>query len=243
MCSVFGFIRKRGAESTDLRAPILKIITANIARGPHAFGFAWIDTAGRLKSYRSMGNLLKHTELIERAAAEATMLIGHLRFATHGSQHHAINNHPHPSDGGWIVHNGIVNNHQELNERFDLTPTSECDTETLGLLIERQDGTLLQRCAETVNLVDDGSPLAMLGLWSRPGTMIVTRRGNPLHTCEAANVIYLASMPAGALFRPVIDETLMRFTASGRIEERCTLDPRQGIAWRSCGLAGQGVID
>ena len=60
MCSIFGFI-VRGSSSPDLKT-LGNIVRANIVRGPHSFGFSWIDgdagwKGGRLHCYRQNGRL------------------------------------------------------------------------------------------------------------------------------------------------------------------------------------------
>ena len=69
-------------------------------------------------------------------ARNARMLVGHCRWATHGDPRNNLNNHPHPADGGWIVHNGVVHNHEDLRRRVRPLAVTECDSEVLGLLIE-----------------------------------------------------------------------------------------------------------
>jgi predicted glutamine amidotransferase len=55
MCSVFGYVATKGAP---VELPVLRaIINANIRRGPHAFGFAWVDGRGRLRCFKSPGTL------------------------------------------------------------------------------------------------------------------------------------------------------------------------------------------
>src|SRR6185369_7923430 len=117
-----------------------------------AFGFAWIDSQGRLKSFRQTGRISESLGLLAMAR-DARMLIGHCRFATQGLPANAINNHPHPVDGGWLVHNGTIQGYDDLVERHDLYPVSRCDSEVLGLLIERSKGTLIERCRIAVQEV------------------------------------------------------------------------------------------
>ena len=127
-------------------------------------------------------------------AADAKMLIGHCRFATQGDPANNLNNHPHPVDGGWLVHNGVIHNYQSLLDWHNLYPNTQCDSEVLGLLIERAEGTLLERCLEAVNEVGRGD-LVMLGLWARPHRMIVARRNNPLSVGKTTVGRYYASLP------------------------------------------------
>lgn len=200
MCAIFGFLSHDNARPVRVEA-LAAIVRGNILRGPHSFGFAWIDRRGRLRCYKQTGRLTDHLGVLAMARG-ATMLIGHLRFATHGSAESNINNHPHPADGGWIVHNGIITNYKQLVRTNRLWPVSECDSEILGHLIERDAGTagtsttsILHRCARSIEATDGA--LAMLGLWSRPGVLMLARRGNPLHWTRTRDGVYLASLAEG----------------------------------------------
>lgn len=177
MCAIFGFIARR--ESDDPKASVRHfdvhtlhgIIRANLPRGPHASGFAWIDGRGRLRMFKQAGRLTDHLPIL-RMAADARLLIGNLRYATHGDPRDNLNNHPHPVDGGWLVHNGVIRNHAELVRRHELSPVSKCDTEVLGLLTEcvdeingaRRRGRLW-RMGRAAALCEGA--LAALSLWSR----------------------------------------------------------------------------
>jgi glutamine---fructose-6-phosphate transaminase (isomerizing) len=208
MCGVFGFVAQPGQRVSLNRLQEIASITEK--RGPHAFGFAWIDGAGRLRSYKQTGRITKSLDLLT-IAADARMLIGHTRYATQGNPSDNVNNHPHPVDGGWFVHNGVIRGYQKLIERYELLPSSDCDSEVLGLLIEHLPGTMVERCAEAVRLAAT-SPLAMLGLWRSPDRLIAVRAGNPLNIGQDATGYYLGSfaehLPHGTTIK---DETVLSF--------------------------------
>lgn len=215
MCGVFGFV------SYDGKGPALgqlqKIAEATMSRGPHAFGFAWLDSRGRMHCFKQTGRIVDSIGLLQ-LAADARLLIGHCRFATHGSPANNLNNHPHPADGGWIVHNGVIRNYDRIVQRNDLFPVTECDSEVLGLLIEEAEGSLAERCAAAVREACDG-PLVMLGLWARPGRMVAVRAGNPLHVGEVkgGQRYYLGSLSTAlpGKVREVENGTGLEFTARG----------------------------
>jgi glucosamine 6-phosphate synthetase-like amidotransferase/phosphosugar isomerase protein len=127
--------------------------------------------------FKQSGRISRHLGLLAMMA-DAKMIIGHTRWATHGSHTQNINNHPHSADGGWIVHNGVLGNHEQLIREYDLNPVSSCDTEVLGLMIEQADGTMLERC-KSAALAQSG-PLVLCGLWTRPNRLVLVRSGNPL---------------------------------------------------------------
>lgn len=199
MCGVFGFVAG-GKRELNL-ARLERIAKATESRGPDAFGFAWIDGRGHLRCFKQTGRI-SHSLSLLAMAADARMLIGHCRYATHGDHRSNVNNHPHPADGGWIVHNGTLPSYRDVIADFELAPVTDCDSEVLGLLIEALDGRLSQRCARAVEVVAPSrgatlfeQPLVMLGLWHRPGRMVVIRRGNPLHFGQAREGTYIASLP------------------------------------------------
>lgn len=191
MCGVFGFV-SRNDKPMNL-ATVQKIAANTMTRGPHAFGFAWVDSKDRLHCFKQTGRITDHLGVLAMAAG-AQMMIGHCRFATQGDPRNNLNNHPHPSDAGWIVHNGVISSYQSILHWHNLAPNTDCDSEVLALLIENMDGTLLKRCTRAVNETGR-SPLVMLGLWTRPQRMIAVRRGNPLSLGTTKTGYYLASLP------------------------------------------------
>lgn len=190
MCGIFGFVSDGG----PFHPKLLEMIAVNTeTRGCHAFGFAWVDSRNRIRSFKSAGPISRKLEML-LIARDAKMLIGHCRFATHGTPENNLNNHPHPCDGGWLVHNGVIRDHAELNEGYNLHPVTKCDSETLALLIEELDGPLIERVGVAVDECGPG-PLAMMGLWHNPLRLVVARAGNPLHIARRPEGYYLASLP------------------------------------------------
>jgi glucosamine 6-phosphate synthetase-like amidotransferase/phosphosugar isomerase protein len=235
MCGIFGFIAKT-AHGPDLQQ-LRQIALDTERRGPHAFGWAWIDDRGRLQSFKSEGRISDSLGLLPMLR-NARLVIGHTRYATQGTPTDNINNHPHPVDGGWLVHNGMIRNYVDLIDEHRLHPSSDCDSEVLGLLAERGRGTTLERTVSAVREVGR-TPLAMLGLWSRPERMVVIRSGNPLSRGENERGIYLASLTSSlpaSLHRSEVPDnsgTLIR-TVEGEITERgCSIFPR---LYRAAGL-------
>jgi glucosamine 6-phosphate synthetase-like amidotransferase/phosphosugar isomerase protein len=192
MCGVFGFV-SRDNSSVNLKI-LERVALVTESRGKHAWGMAWIDGNGRMRMYKQTGRVGDSLALL-RMAADARFLIGHCRYATQGNPKINTNNHPHPADGGWVVHNGMIPNYDDLVTAHGLHPVGVCDSEVLGLLIEQADGTLLERCIEAAGAVFM-SPLVLLGLW-KPGRLVAVRRGNPLHLGTTSKGFYLASLADG----------------------------------------------
>jgi glucosamine--fructose-6-phosphate aminotransferase (isomerizing) len=174
---------------------LARIARVTETRGSHAWGMAWIDGRGIMKSFKQTGPVTDSLALL-RMAADARVLIGHCRYATQGNPENNLNNHPHPCDGGWIVHNGMIPNYDQLLRKHTLHPNSDCDSEVLGLLIEQFGGSIAERMTSAVGCVRPHQPLVVLGLW-KPGRLLAVRRGNPLSIGETKRGTYLASLPEG----------------------------------------------
>jgi glucosamine 6-phosphate synthetase-like amidotransferase/phosphosugar isomerase protein len=212
MCGTFGFVSRDGSP---VNLDTLKRVAAVTAtRGMHAWGLAWIDGHGRLKMFKQPGAITDSLGLLA-IARDARVLIGRTRFATQGNPKNNLNNHPHPVDGGWFVHNGVILNYGSLIQRFNLWPVSNCDSEVLGLLIEQEEGRLIERCTSAVLSVQK-SPLVFLGLW-KPGRLVAVRQGNPLHLGTTKQGYFLASLADGlpGKVEEVADNEAVEFAYEG----------------------------
>ena len=199
MCGIGGFISDNN-QPVSL-GQLRTIARSTVTRGAHAWGMAWVDSRNRLHSFKAEGPVTADLSLLDMAS-DARLLVMHCRYATRGAASDQINNHPHPVDGGWLVHNGTIRNQVDLSDYYGLWPTGECDSEALGLLINSMDADrLLDRCSDAVELCD--GPLAMISIWTRPRRVVVARRGKPLHMAKTPQgSIYFASL-ADAFGAPI----------------------------------------
>lgn len=192
MCGIFGFVTSSG-HGPDL-ARLRQIAAVTERRGPHAFGLAWLDGDNIIRTFKRPGAATAGLDDLE-CCREATIVIGHCRWATHGTPRDNRNNHPHRAGRGWLVHNGIVLNHEQLARQYRLNPQTDCDSEVLGLLMARLPGSLLRRAALTAGV--SAGHLALLGIWRNPSRLLVVRGGKPLHFGESTRGFYFASLPDG----------------------------------------------
>lgn len=212
MCGLFGFASTNG-QGPNLET-LAKMAIDTESRGDHSFGFAWIDGDNRLRSYKQVGAISQNLPRL-RMLADARMLIAHCRYATHGEVNIA-NAHPFASDGGWIAHNGIIGDHSRLVRRFDLQPQTECDSETIALLIENLRGTLLDRVERTIRHCAD-SHFAMLGVWKNPARLVIGKSGKHLSWSRVRRGVYFASLGRAlpGKSEAIQNETLVSFTFKG----------------------------
>ncbi len=192
MCGIFGFITSDGRGPDIHRLRRLALVTQT--RGAHAFGLAWLDADGAIETFKTPGPASDHLDELERCR-DAVIMVGHCRYATHGSPLDNRNNHPHPAGAGQIVHNGVVQNYEWLVRHHRLDPKTQCDSEVLALLMTRCPGTIAQRSAWAAGQAM--GDLALLGIWRRPARLLVARRGRPLHFGQTLTGFYFASLSEG----------------------------------------------
>ena len=190
MCGIFGYITSEGEGPEIARLRRIALVTQS--RGDHAFGLAWLDADGAIHTFKRPGPAKAHLDELERCR-NAVVVVGHCRWATHGPPRDNRNNHPHAAGAGFLVHNGVIFNHQQLVRQYGLAQRSQCDSEVLGLLMARCAGSIVQRSAWTVARVQ--GDLAMLGVWRAPARLLVSRRGRPLCFGQGRHGYYFASLP------------------------------------------------
>ena len=135
MCGIVGYIGQRNATPI-----ILSGLKRLEYRGYDSAGLAVLED-NNIVLRRDVGKLDRLIELVGHQPVEGKVGIGHTRWATHGEPS-TRNAHPHVSTTGnfVVVHNGIVENFQELREELEAEGTvfqSDTDTETIVHLIEK----------------------------------------------------------------------------------------------------------
>lgn len=161
-------------------------------RGPHAFGFAWVEADGKLRMYKQEGRVSDEPYML-KLAKNAKVVIGHCRWATRGTPDDDRNNHPHECGDGYLVHNGTILRHQDVIRQKRLRVHSDCDSEILCRLYERKrKGWPLQKLAKCIDAVEHkNNEIAVMGLWHQ--SFVFFRRGKPLHFSETKGGMYFAS--------------------------------------------------
>jgi glutamine---fructose-6-phosphate transaminase (isomerizing) len=138
MCGIIGIISK--ASVTPLLIDALKRLEY---RGYDSAGVATLIN-GHIDRRRAEGKLVKLEERLMQEPLPGTIGIGHTRWATHGKPSER-NAHPLATDRVAIVHNGIIENFQELKDelvaegrRFDSDTDTEVVAQLLTSMLEHQ---------------------------------------------------------------------------------------------------------
>ena len=134
MCGIVGYVGPR--QALDVLLDGLRRLEY---RGYDSSGVVVLNGKG-LEVERAPGKLVALADKLKERPLTGTTGLGHTRWATHGGVTE-LNAHPHRSCDGNIavVHNGIVENYQELRRELHTHKfTSATDTEVLAHLIEQQ---------------------------------------------------------------------------------------------------------
>ncbi len=179
MCGIVGAIAERNI------VPILMEGLRRLEyRGYDSAGLAVVES-GKLVRLRTVGKVKMLEEALESTPASGRIGIAHTRWATHGVPSER-NAHPHLSLGGLaIVHNGIIENHDELREdlkRRGYRFTSETDTEVIAHRIHFHHetlGDLFKSVRATVAELEGAYALAVVSEQD-PERLVVAREGCPV---------------------------------------------------------------
>jgi glucosamine--fructose-6-phosphate aminotransferase (isomerizing) len=180
MCGIVGAIAERNI------VPILMEGLRRLEyRGYDSAGIAVLNGSQNLTRLRTVGKVQVLQDSIDRQPTYGKIGIAHTRWATHGVPSER-NAHPHVShDGLAIVHNGIIENHEELRaelERDGYQFTSETDTEVIAHRIHHHLHTLkdlFKAVRATVAELEGAYALAVVSE-SDPERIILAREGCPV---------------------------------------------------------------
>ncbi len=195
MCGIVGAVASRN---------IVPILVEGLKRleyrGYDSCGIAVFDN-GELRRVRSTERVSELAEHVERDHVQGFTGIAHTRWATHGAPN-TSNAHPHFSGHGRdvpsiaLVHNGIIENHEELRAELQAAGyvfESQTDTEVIAHLVHHQyHGDLLEALQQTVKRLHGAYAIAVF-CRDEPHRIVAARQGSPLVIGRGKNENFLAS--------------------------------------------------
>ena len=196
MCGIVGFTGNSQA------APILLDGLSKLEyRGYDSAGIAVRDGENKTEIIKEKGKLKVLQDMTDNGnAVKGCCGIGHTRWATHGEPS-ALNAHPHASDDENViaVHNGIIENYQELREKLTKSGYefhSHTDTEVAVKLIDYywnkyKEGPIDSLCRAMLRI--RGSYAICVMFKDLPGGIYTARKDSPMIIGVANGETYVAS--------------------------------------------------
>ena len=188
MCGIVGAIAQR-----PIAALLLEGLKALEYRGYDSAGLALLEN-GAAQVVKTAGKVAALEAKVKELGCDGRLGIAHTRWATHGKANE-VNAHPHQVGNVILVHNGIIENYQDLKHRLaaeGYTFKSETDTEVLAALIHyyqhrdlKSDSSLKMHTSkfnafnQALNEVKGTYGVAMIDC-ENPDALYVARSGSPL---------------------------------------------------------------
>ena len=166
-------------------------------RGYDSAGVAVLEN-GEIARVRAKGKVEELAKALAETPVSGRIGIAHTRWATHGAP---SKENAHPHNGGdkiTLVHNGIIENHEELREKLKAAGyvfTSETDTEVVAHLIDQElkaCGDFKQAVRNSVKQLSGAYAIAIINK-DEPDRLIAVRSGSPLLLGVGVKEYFLAS--------------------------------------------------
>ena len=230
MCGIVGAIAQRNV--TEILVEGLRRLEY---RGYDSAGIAVTDGSGELEVRKAVGKVSELEARLDRSPARGYLGIAHTRWATHGVPSE-VNAHPHMSGTVAVVHNGIIENHEQLRSELEdkgYQFKSDTDTEVIAHLVNllsNQGLPLREVVRKAVTRLEGAYALAVVDALD-PDVLVGVRHGSPLVIGVGIEENFLASDQMA--LRPVTDRFVF-------LEEDDLVELKRG-AYRICDLAGEDV--
>ena len=190
MCGIIGI-----ASNKSVSTNIVNALKKLEYRGYDSAGLATISK-GEINEKKCPGRVEKLEKILFQNPSEGNLGIGHVRWATHGVPNE-VNAHPHSSEIVSVVHNGIIENSNELKKKLEKSGKvfkSQTDTEVITVLLTEKLKKLepLNAVFETLDTLKGSFALGII-FKNFKDFVIGARRGSPLAVGYSNNENYLGS--------------------------------------------------
>jgi len=190
MCGIIGI-----ASNKSVSVNIINALKKLEYRGYDSAGLATINQ-GRIDEKKCPGRVEKLERILFQNPSEGNLGIGHVRWATHGVPNE-VNAHPHSTDIVSVVHNGIIENSNELKkilEKEGKIFKSQTDTEVITVLLTEKlkNNEPLEAVFKTLSLLKGSFALGII-FKNFKDFVIGARRGSPLAVGYSNDENYLGS--------------------------------------------------
>ena len=179
MCGIVGAVAQR-----DVAEILINGLHRLEYRGYDSAGVAVVNENHELQRVRCLGKVKALDEVVSEKPLIGGTGIAHTRWATHGEPSET-NAHPHVSGTFAVVHNGIIENHEELRELLKSRGyvfLSQTDTEVIAHLVEwemRSTDSLLEAVKKAVKQLTGAYGMVVMDS-RHPEHLVAARSGSPL---------------------------------------------------------------
>ena len=179
MCGIVGAVAQR-----DVAEILINGLHRLEYRGYDSAGVAVVNENHELQRVRCLGKVKALDEAVSKKPLIGGTGIAHTRWATHGEPSET-NAHPHVSGTFAVVHNGIIENHEELRELLKSRGyvfLSQTDTEVIAHLVEwemRSTDSLLEAVKKAVKQLTGAYGMVVMDS-CHPEHLVAARSGSPL---------------------------------------------------------------
>lgn len=192
MCGIVGF-----AGNDHAKEKIIDGLKSLEYRGYDSAGIA-LPINGKLEIRKHVGGIENLEQISSEAKFNSDIGIGHTRWATHGAPSD-LNSHPHSNADSSIaiVHNGIIENYQELKEllidKYNITFKSETDSEVIAHLIGIfYKDNLLDAVNKAVSKMKGAYAICVIST-AEPDKIVAVRKDAPLVAGIGRSFNFIAS--------------------------------------------------
>ncbi len=190
MCGIIGI-----ASTKPVSTNIINSLKKLEYRGYDSAGLATL-AEDQIFEKKCSGRVEELEKILFKSPSDGNIGIGHVRWATHGIPNEA-NAHPHSTDIVSVVHNGIIENSDELKKQLELKGLSfksQTDTEVITLLITEalKKYQPLEAVYKTIKQLKGSFALGII-FKNFKNIIIGARRGSPLAVGYSNNENYLGS--------------------------------------------------
>ena len=190
MCGIIGI-----ASNKSVSMNIINSLKKLEYRGYDSAGLATLNN-NEINEKKCSGRVEQLEKILFKTSAEGNLGIGHVRWATHGVPN-TINAHPHSTEIVSVVHNGIIENSNDLKKQLELKGLkfkSQTDTEVITLLLTNELKTYqpLDAVHKTLKQLKGSFALGII-FKNFEDIIIGARRGSPLAVGYSKDENYLGS--------------------------------------------------
>ncbi|MBO6484299.1 MAG: glutamine--fructose-6-phosphate transaminase (isomerizing) [Pelagibacteraceae bacterium] len=190
MCGIIGI-----ASNKSVSMNIINSLKKLEYRGYDSAGLATLNN-NEINEKKCSGRVEQLEKILFKTSAEGNLGIGHVRWATHGVPN-TINAHPHSTEIVSVVHNGIIENSNDLKKQLELKGLkfkSQTDTEVITLLLTNELKTHqpLDAVHKTLKQLKGSFALGII-FKNFKDIIIGARRGSPLAVGYSKDENYLGS--------------------------------------------------